>query len=63
MPSEPTDPFNVMAAGAVGLHETMSSYIEAGFTPDQAFALIGFMVQTAASVSMTHQLNNQPPDG
>lgn len=38
--SMPSDPITQMAAGAVSTHEMFTSYVEAGFTEEQALALV-----------------------
>lgn len=38
--SDPTDPISNLLAGAIGLHELMLSYVEAGFTRTEAHALV-----------------------
>jgi hypothetical protein len=38
--TEPIDPFSDTLACAIGLHELMMSYIEAGFTRSQAYGLV-----------------------
>lgn len=43
----PPDPITAMGEGAAAAHEMYLSYMTAGFTEDQAFALTKIVVQEA----------------
>lgn len=38
--TDPKSPFGPLSEGAISIHELMESYIEAGFTRDEAHALL-----------------------
>lgn len=38
--TDPIDPVGELLAGAIGLHELMMSYVEAGFSRPEAHALV-----------------------
>lgn len=40
MTDEPQTPFSAMAQVSISHHEMYTSWIEAGFTPEQAFELL-----------------------
>jgi hypothetical protein len=40
VPETPQDPITDLAAGAAQVHELYVSYVDAGFTPDQALRLV-----------------------
>ena len=44
--SPPADPLHPLLANAVQLHELMTSYVEAGFTAEQAVYLTGVILAT-----------------
>lgn len=45
--NESEDPISALASGAIGLHVLFLSYVEAGFTPDQALHLVTAMILEA----------------
>jgi hypothetical protein len=49
----PNDPFNGQVHGlAISLHEMYQSFMEAGFTDDQAMAMVNQSLQTLLTISM-----------
>ncbi|MCU1494851.1 MAG: hypothetical protein JWO62_2615 [Acidimicrobiaceae bacterium] len=40
MSDHPSDPITPLLQGAIATHELFASYVTAGFTPDQALALV-----------------------
>jgi len=53
----PTDPITELAATAIQMHELYESYLQAGFTTDQAFAV----VLTIIGAATAHGLQNPTP--
>lgn len=45
----PADPMTALAEGSTHLHELYSSYVAAGFAPQQALYLVGQVLRAAFS--------------
>ncbi len=56
-PEMPNNPVSQLLASAIQMHELMMSYVEAGFSPEQAFVLVQTIVQSSV---MAHTMR---PDG
>lgn len=41
----PDDPIGEILGSAIALHQTMMTWVEAGFSPEQAFGLLQTVVQ------------------
>ena len=53
MPETPVDPFTPLMAGATMLNELYHVHVEAGFTEEQAFALVSIVFSLNVQWAMT----------
>lgn len=57
----PADPFKGTGAMAVTLHEQFDSFRTAGFTEEQAFALVQTCYQAVVSITTAAQIGGHTP--
>jgi hypothetical protein len=51
-PEMPDNPVSALLSSAIHMHELMMSYVEAGFSPEQAFAMIQTVLQASVMVGL-----------